>query len=407
MNGGRALPFRDGTGFAIPASMGVDIHNVTFYKGKYTGDIGVDAAYSVGSPAGTFTATRGASNPATNVDAGGLLSKNTTSDDPRFCGGYYDTSGFNSYPGLMMEIESKNWLTYSEDMTHADWGDGANTTEAANSAVAPDGNTTADTIISGAAASTFLQDETWLSTANTFSIWLKRKGAGTGDVSITCDGGTTPVVCSLSTTEWRRFTATQTNANPSVGILFEDDTDEVYAWGAQLEKGKYATSYIPTTSAELTRNHESLTYPCANNILPNLGTVIIKALTFGPSDTGSKQHIRISATGGYLIMRLLEDDIQYNWGALESIAYQVTVNAFTSHVVGISYDRTTTIGYYNGSNVVSDTTANLTSLPASMHIGSAGGASEHLDGIIQAMIICNRALTANEVSSVSTFFSNI
>lgn len=67
---------------------------------------------------------------------------------------------------------------------------------------------------------------------------------------------------------WYRFTATytasntstqfvigvSTNTNDSVTQFAGNGTDFVYIWGLQFEAGSYATSYIPTTSASVTRN---------------------------------------------------------------------------------------------------------------------------------------------------------
>jgi 3-methyladenine DNA glycosylase Tag len=51
-----------------------------------------------------------------------------------------------------------------------------------------------------------------------------------------------------------------------------DNVSGIYLWGAQLEAGSFASSYIPTTTASVTRNADSLTYPTAGNVDGTKGT---------------------------------------------------------------------------------------------------------------------------------------
>lgn len=65
----------------------------------------------------------------------------------------------------------------------------------------------------------------------------------------------------------------------------------LYAIGAQLEAGPTATSYIPTTTAAVTRNADVLTYPSAGNVLGTVGTCYAEVMF--PNGASSTEPPRI------------------------------------------------------------------------------------------------------------------
>jgi hypothetical protein len=60
-------------------------------------------------------------------------------------------------------------------------------------------------------------------------------------------------------------------AQPLISVRQGDGT--IYIWGAQVEEGAYATSYIPTTTASVTRNADVLSKTGISDLLnPSEGT---------------------------------------------------------------------------------------------------------------------------------------
>lgn len=226
----------------------------------------------------TFTRTTA----ATRTNAAGLIEA-VAIDAPRF-----DYDPVTLAPkGLLIEEQRTNLLTYSEQFNNVVWGK-TRSSITANAIISPDGALDADKLVIDTTASTTHNiGENFSVISGTAYTWVVYAKAGeisqinmrfsaqfpSGNTTFDCSTVTVTNGGSITASSitpvgngWYRCAFTQTAStsgtassqiflaqNGVIMIPTGDGTSGIYIWGAQLEAGAFATSYIPTVASQVTR----------------------------------------------------------------------------------------------------------------------------------------------------------
>jgi hypothetical protein len=238
----------------------------------------------------TLTARRGPTPVFTRGSTGTFVGSNGLIQSAAVNAARFDHTSAGVCRGLLIEESRTNLSSRSEEFNDVSWTKfGA--TISPNATTSPDGAMTADSIVENTSTSvhgTFRSIPTISGTIYTYSIFVKANGRnfaliysdasgssgryvsipadGTGVVLGNYNANNAIVSMQYLSDGWYRVSQVVTASTASTSIeiypfingtatsYLGDGTSGIHVWGAQLEAGSFATSYIPTTTAPLARS---------------------------------------------------------------------------------------------------------------------------------------------------------
>jgi len=343
--------------------------------------------------------------------------------------------------GLLIEQSSTNLVTYSEQFDNAIWGK-MSSTISVNQLVAPDGTISADAIISQSAtaltgvsqavsvtsgvsytASFFVKKKdvrylqifwggpistnyanfdldtstvTVQTTANT--AFINSVGNGMYRISLTISSLITSAVYAVNLTLIDTGTSGRASSYTGNGI------SGGYIWGAQLEALAFPTSYIPTTSAQVTRASDNASMTGTNfSSWYNQGQDTIYA-SFKKNNLGSNGSLFqvYSSSNNRVAINTITDgtmsyDIYINTGLNNSLS------GYTANSIGKSIAVIQSNNYFQSFNGNSSSTIASTMVTATtLSIGNRGATSDlWLNGWISKLAVYPQALTSAQSNALT------
>jgi hypothetical protein len=355
----------DGGTITDDAQLRLDMEFVEKYKPSWFASPAVrktEVLYGAPNLDGTVTRTT----TKTGINSDGLIGTRVAGELP--------WSYKDDRISFLPESSRTNLFERTEEFDNAYWtknGTGINTAVGtdgveANVAVAPDGTMTADRInfLNQSDADFGLNKQVFGVAGQTFttSFFVKGEGANIGKkvrVRIKRGSGGTFVGDTRETTltgDWQRLDRTITLVTDNVNTLtiVSSNTDEAtdcLIWGAQLEEGSFASSYIKNvdTVAGVTRNADVLTVTGASDVIGQesgwvYAEVDVRALNSSRLffSTGTER-IRLGVGPNNIIYGQIANDITKTISVQGLVKILMTYNnaGYFVYVNGVKYGAST------------------------------------------------------------------
>jgi hypothetical protein len=384
---------------------------------------------------GDFTFSRAGALPsfnATRVNSEGLIEE-VLSNVPRLD---YSDGGC---PSLLVEPQSTNLLTYSEDFSDASWTK-TQTTITANATISPSGTTTADKFIPSALSIIHQVEKNITAPSGNVTISFFAKKEELSQIGAVITGG--GIVGSLTSAfdlntksffigtgsfsnfpnDWVRISITTPTDGTALSVRFRiysagiptfagNGMDGLYFWGAQLEALRYASSYIPTVASTVTRVADVVSKTGISSLIGQTeGTLYVEG-TFNAQTSATKRILSLSdgtINNEILIQNPLNsNNIQFVVIDAASTVVAVTVSnkiTFgTNFKVAFVYSENYFVAYFNGEKIAEDLSGSVP-LCSKVTLGRGNNTTLH-EGTVKNLQVYTTALSDLEIETITSYTS--
>jgi hypothetical protein len=314
----------------------------------------------------------------------------------------------SSCPRLLLEPQRTNVVTFSEQFDNAGWSK-ENSSITANLITSPDGTQNADSITENTANSDHLiyQGQTLSAGAYTASVFMKKNTRQYGFLQIAADNavnrytvvvdldngsltatstagspiGTSNKIVSMGN-GWYRITVTATHtlgvvynvfglsnvANPTFTALSTptytgNGASGLYVYGAQLEAGSYATSYIPTLAASVTRVADAASKTGISSLIGQTeGTIYFEINKTQRTDSEYRLNLSDGTSDNWIFLGVEKNNVpRFYVRAAATTGVDFSGSSLTSgtHKVAAAYKQNDFVLYVDGALVGTDTSGNV------------------------------------------------
>ena len=360
---------------------------------------------------------------ATRVRKDGLIEELTVNDTPRL-------DWLNSdCPSLLLEPQRTNLQAYSENFSGAAWTPSSSTITA-NSSICPNGELTAyklETTSTVGLLGGFLTITA--NTEYTYSLFVKSDATSVCKIdlydtisssryfygTVIFDMATETISTSLATASfdkldggWYRLKMTATSPNPllgSTGVQISlTQAGSIFIWGAQMEAGGYATSYIK--NVDDINGVTRLKDECFNG-----GDADLFDITEGTFFVDSY----VYNSGNFTIITLCDGSasnrlalIFQNYGTQVRVLSSGGVDSYLNlnfdqrNKIAVTFKENEYKFFINGALVGSDTSATVPSGMDRLNFSNNTNVLNHFEGKVYDTRVYDRVLTEAEAITLTT-----
>jgi hypothetical protein len=336
-------------------------------------------------------------------------------------------------PRLLLEPQRTNNALYSEQLDNAAWTK-QNTTVTANVVTSPSGYQDADKLVETSGTGAHRASVSSAATLNgTFSFFAKAgERTKVAILSTTIDLGfdlSNGTLIDLGTgtsagkienygNGWYRCSLPQASGIVALYLALLDNANNIsytgngtsgaYFWGAQLEVGAYATSYIPTLGSASTRGSDAAYKASISTLIGQTeGVAFIDFVWNGLTGEGSYPRV-IELWGdsnNYIQLFTVSGSANVYWDLYVGGAAQASGSAAMAlgrNKIAVAYKTNDFAFYKNGTLIASDTSCTV---PATSSLGIAGsyaGSAAQLAASVNQALLFPTRLTNAQLAELTT-----